>query len=109
MSRSGWIQRLYGYANPSGIAARLTSTPRARARRRGFAVATYSFSCYPTKAERILMMNSSRTKHDCRFHTVNWTLAALVLLQLAFVAPAKAEPGNDSRAPELGDYQNLKA
>jgi len=53
-------------------------------------------------------MDNSQTKHVCRFHPFNWTLAALVLFQLAFVALVKAEPGNDSRAPELGDFQNLK-
>ena len=34
------------------------------------------------------------------------TLAALALL--ALVAPAGADPGNDHRAPDLGDCQNLQ-
>ena len=53
-------------------------------------------------------MNKSRIKHERHFHSLNWTLAALVLSQLAFVDPASADPGNDSRAPELGNFQNLK-
>ncbi len=35
-------------------------------------------------------------------------LAALALLLLAPVAPAGADPGNDNRAPDLGDCQNLQ-
>jgi hypothetical protein len=35
--------------------------------------------------------------------------AALTLLLLAPVAPAGADPGNDNRAPDLGDCQNLQA
>src|SRR5262245_41296425 len=35
-------------------------------------------------------------------------LAALAMFLLAFVAPAVADPGNDNRAPDLGDFQNLK-
>jgi len=54
------------------------------------------------------MMNSSRINHERRFHLLNWTLVTLVLLQLALVAPAEAEPGSDSRAPELGNCQNLQ-
>ena len=54
------------------------------------------------------MMNCSRTTHECRFHPLNLILAALVLLQLAFVASVEAEPGNDQRAPELGDCQELQ-
>jgi hypothetical protein len=36
-------------------------------------------------------------------------VAALALLLLALVAPVGAKPGNDNRAPDLGDFQNLKA
>jgi uncharacterized protein DUF3455 len=54
------------------------------------------------------MMNDSRIKHERHFHPLNWTLTTLVLVQLATVAPVNAEPGNDSRAPELGNFQNLK-
>ena len=37
-------------------------------------------------------------------------LAALALLLLGpgLVTPVRAEPGNDNRAPDLGDYQNLR-
>src|SRR6266498_3957734 len=34
--------------------------------------------------------------------------AALALLLLALVAPVGAEPGDDNRAPDLGDFQNLQ-
>ena len=36
------------------------------------------------------------------------TPAALALLLLALVAPAGAAPGNDNRAPDLGDCQDLQ-
>lgn len=61
-----------------------------------------------TEEERILMMDNSRTKHEYRFHPLNLALAVLVLLQLAFVALAEAKSGNDPRAPELGDCQDLQ-
>ena len=57
------------------------------------------------------MMNSSRTTrttHRFRWHTLNVTLVALTLLLLALAAPAGADPGNDNRAPDLGDCQNLQ-
>ena len=54
------------------------------------------------------MMNSSRTTHAFRSHPLNVTLAALALLLLALVAPAGADPGNDNRAPDLGDCQDLQ-
>jgi len=41
-------------------------------------------------------------------HPLNVTLAALALLLLAPVAPARAAPGNDNRAPDLGDCHNLQ-
>jgi Protein of unknown function (DUF3455) len=53
------------------------------------------------------MMNCSKTTHERRFHSRNLTLAALALLQM-FVTSAKAKPGNDQRAPELGDCQELQ-
>jgi hypothetical protein len=53
------------------------------------------------------MMNSSRTTHSFRVHTLDLALAALVLL-LVLVAPAVAESGNDNRAPDLGDCQDLE-
>jgi hypothetical protein len=53
-------------------------------------------------------MNCSRTTRECRFHPLNQALAALVLLQLTFVNSAEAKPGNDERAPELGDCQDLQ-
>jgi hypothetical protein len=34
---------------------------------------------------------------------------AMLLLGLVLVVSARAEPGNDNRAPDLGDYQNLRA
>jgi hypothetical protein len=34
--------------------------------------------------------------------------AALALLLLALVAPVGADPGDDNRAPDLGDFQNLQ-
>jgi Protein of unknown function (DUF3455) len=57
------------------------------------------------------MMNSSRTTHAFRLHLLNVTLASLALLMilLALVAPAGAEPRNDNRAPDLGDCQELQA
>ena len=55
------------------------------------------------------MITSSTTTHAYRTHLLLLSLAALALLLLALVAPARAEPGNDNRAPELGDCQNLQA
>jgi hypothetical protein len=54
------------------------------------------------------MMNGSRTTHAFRFRPLNVTRAALALLLLALVAPVEASPGDDDRAPDLGDCQNLK-
>ena len=53
------------------------------------------------------MMNSSITTHVFRLHFLDPTLAALALLVLTLVAPAGADAGNDNRAPDLGDCQNL--
>jgi hypothetical protein len=54
-------------------------------------------------------MKSSATKRCLsRFHTRNVTLAALALLLGTLVTPAGAEPGNDNRAPDLGDCQDLQ-
>jgi Protein of unknown function (DUF3455) len=53
------------------------------------------------------MMNSSTTTHAFRLHSVELTLAVLSLLLLTLVAPAGADPGNDNRAPDLGNCQNL--
>ena len=55
------------------------------------------------------MTISSRTIHPFRWQLLALALVALALLLLALVAPARAEPGNDNRAPELGDCQNLQA
>jgi hypothetical protein len=54
------------------------------------------------------MMNSSRTTHAFRLHPLSVTLAALALLLLTLAAPAGADPGNDNRAPDLGDCQVLQ-
>jgi hypothetical protein len=57
------------------------------------------------------MMSSSRTirtTRPFRSLTLNVTLAALALLLPALVAPAGANPGDDNRAPDLGDCQNLR-
>jgi hypothetical protein len=57
------------------------------------------------------MMNSARTPrttHAFRLHPLNLTLATLALLLLALVARAGADPGNDNRAPDLGDCPNLQ-
>jgi hypothetical protein len=55
------------------------------------------------------MVNRSRTTRAFTMHILNVTLAALVLLLLALVAPAGADPGNDNRAPVLvGDCQRLQ-
>ena len=35
-------------------------------------------------------------------------VATLALVLLALVAPVGADPGNDNRAPDLGEFQNLK-
>ena len=48
------------------------------------------------------------TSRAFRFHFLNATLLALGLLPLALVVSAGAEPGNDNRAPELGDCQELQ-
>jgi hypothetical protein len=60
------------------------------------------------------MMNSSRPTHAFRSHPLNVTPAALaplllaLALALAFVAAAGAAPGEDNRAPDLGDCQKLQ-
>jgi hypothetical protein len=38
----------------------------------------------------------------------NWANVAVFLLGISFVLPAKAEPGNDNRAPDLGHCKDLK-
>jgi hypothetical protein len=56
-------------------------------------------------------MNGSRagrTTHPFRLRSLHVTLAALALLLLAFVAPAGADPGNDNRAPDLGECSQLQ-
>ena len=50
-------------------------------------------------------MNRSTTTLTFRLRHVNMMLVALLL---AIVAPAGAKPGDDSRAPDLGDCQNLQ-
>ena len=50
----------------------------------------------------------TRTTHAFCLYSLNVTRAALALLLLALVAPARAEPGDDIRGPDLGDCQNLQ-
>jgi hypothetical protein len=52
-------------------------------------------------------MNMSTTTHAFRLHSLNSMLLALALAPCALIAPASAEPGNDNRAPELGDCEEL--
>ena len=54
-------------------------------------------------------MNCSRTIRAHGLRLVNPRRAALALLALALVAvvPAGAEPGNDNRAPDVGEYDEL--
>lgn len=51
---------------------------------------------------------TTRTAHMFRLHPLNMRLAALALLLLALAALARAEPGHDHRAPNLGDCQHLQ-
>jgi len=55
-------------------------------------------------------MNSSRTTHAFRLHLLKVTLAALgsAPVLVALDAPVWADPGNDNRAPALGDCQMLQ-
>ena len=54
-------------------------------------------------------MKSSRTTRACRSHAFNNpTLAFVALLLLALVVTAGADPGNDNRAPDVGDYEKLE-
>lgn len=55
------------------------------------------------------MIISLRTARGYRWQLLALTQVALALLLLMLVAPAPAEAGNDNRAPELGDCQNLQA
>ena len=52
------------------------------------------------------MTNSSTTRTH-RSHAFHSILATLALLLLALVVPAGAEPGNDNRAPDVGEYTKL--
>lgn len=57
-------------------------------------------------------MNVSRTTGTAdafRLHSLKLTLAALVLLLLALSVPTGADPGKDSRVPDLGPCQDLQA
>src|SRR5262245_29001958 len=54
------------------------------------------------------MMNSSRTTQASRVRPLDLTRAALALLLPALVAPVRADPGEDNRAPDLGACQNLR-
>jgi hypothetical protein len=53
------------------------------------------------------MINRSGTPQTFRFHVLDLTLVTLALLLLTLVAPAGAKPGNDNRAPDLGDCDDL--
>jgi hypothetical protein len=39
---------------------------------------------------------------------IKWAMLALIVFEVGFVVPAGAEPGNDNRAPALGDCQKLQ-
>jgi hypothetical protein len=52
-------------------------------------------------------MNVSSTTYACIFQSRNATLLALALIACGLAAPASADPGNDNRAPELGDCEEL--
>src|SRR4051794_2794693 len=56
------------------------------------------------------MMNNSRTAHAFRLPPLKVALPALavLILPLALAAPACAGPGEDNRAPDLGDCQILQ-
>jgi len=41
-------------------------------------------------------------------HPQSATLAAIALLLLGLVVPAGADPGNDNRAPDVGDFEELQ-
>jgi hypothetical protein len=45
--------------------------------------------------------------HGFRLHCLHSTLVALLLTLSALTAPAGADPGNDNRAPDLGDCEEL--
>ena len=53
-------------------------------------------------------MNSSKTRRTSSLNPLYATLAAMALLLLALVVPAVAEPGNDNRAPDVGDCEELQ-
>ncbi|WP_406695125.1 DUF3455 domain-containing protein [Singulisphaera sp. Ch08] len=55
-------------------------------------------------------MTIPRPHHMFPFNNLNVTPAALALalLLLALVAPARADPGHDDQAPDLGDCQKLQ-
>ena len=54
-------------------------------------------------------MSILQTSYASRLQPLKATLGVLALGLLALVAPAAAAPGNDQRAPDLGDCQKLKA
>ena len=54
------------------------------------------------------MINDSRTPRASRLYAPTLMLSAAAVLLLALVVPAGAEPGNDNRAPELGDCEELQ-
>jgi hypothetical protein len=54
------------------------------------------------------MLNSTRTTQALCSHPVDLTLVALALLLFMLVTPARADSGGDSRAPDLGDCENLQ-
>jgi uncharacterized protein DUF3455 len=52
-------------------------------------------------------MNMSTSTHVFRLHSPHSILLALFLVLSALIAPAGAKPGNDNRAPDLGDCEDL--
>src|SRR5688500_9562568 len=69
---------------------------------------TRRLSSNETAATKRSMMNSAKTRRTSGLNPLNATLAVVALLLLALVVPAGAEPGNDNRAPDVGDCEELQ-